>query len=196
MPPLEALGAPLRWRAPQFKNDCHNRILMVEEVRQNRGTALAENPTEVEVETLEQHQKGDTSTSRGNRTQSRPVRRWKSQLSSRLTSWAHEGGDPNRKGGQSQKQRPQTDKLDVEQQLVPRRHHRDKNKQEGGSLNPTEMRPKSGAESEPETRIAKLRKKIVSHVTQREIYPTARDKGTGGEGRSDSGDQRVNKCEA
>ena len=60
----------------------------------------------------------------------------------------------------------------------------------------TETNPKSGAESEPETQITKAHKKTVSHLTRREIYPTARDNGTGGEGRSDSGDQRVNKCYA
>ena len=35
--------------------------------RQNRGSALAENPREVEVETSEQHQKGVTSTNREKR---------------------------------------------------------------------------------------------------------------------------------
>ena len=50
----------------------------------------------------------------------------------------------------------------------------------------TETNPKSGTESEPETRITKPHNKTVLHVTWRDIYPTARDKGTGGEGRSDS----------
>ena len=59
----------------------------------------------------------------------------------------------------SQKQIPQTEKLDVEQQLVSRRHHGVEDEQGGGSYHSTEMSPKSSAESELETRIAKPTKR-------------------------------------
>ena len=84
----------------------------------------------------------------------------------------------------------------MEQQLVPEDTTESRTNEAAVATTQTETNSKSGAESEPETRIAKPRNKIVSYVTRREIYKTARDKGTGGEGRSDSGDQRVNKCHA
>ena len=151
---------PLGWKKPLRP---HNRIPMVERTCQNRGTALAENPREVEVETVEQHQKATHQQAEENGTQSCPARRQKPQPSSRHTSWAHIDSDRNRKGGPVKKQSPQTEK-----------------------------RCRIGA-GDPNR---KARNKTVSRVTRREIYPTVRDKGTGGEGRSDSGDQRVNKCYA
>ena len=44
--------------------------------------------------------KADRQQAKENRTQSHPARRRKPQPSSRHTSWAHEDGDRNRKGGQ------------------------------------------------------------------------------------------------
>ena len=87
------------------------------------------------------------------------------------------------------KTKPANREANVEQQVVPQRHHAVENARGGGSHNSTETSLKSGAESKPDTRIAKPRNKTVSHVTRRKIYSTARDKGTSGEGRSDSGDQ-------
>ena len=101
----QTMGKPKRageWHPPGWKShsDPIIRSRRSRRTRQNRGTALPENTWEVEVETLEQHQKATRQQVEENGTQSRPARRRKPQPSSRHTSWAHEDGDRNRKGGQ------------------------------------------------------------------------------------------------
>ena len=98
-------GKPKRtreWHPPGWKSHSDPIIGSRRSRRTCQNSALAENPREVEVETVEQHQKATRQQAEENGTQSRPARRRKPQPSSLHASWAHEDGDCNRKGEPAQ----------------------------------------------------------------------------------------------
>ena len=80
------------------------------------------------------------------------------------------------------KQRPQSEKIDVEQHLMLRTHRGHENDRGGVRLMLTYTRTNIGAESEPETRIENSVEKTVQHHPRREIHIIAQDNGTGSEG--------------